>query len=501
MNTELMQKTTTSGTAFAMLPPHSGAPAPTLLLLAMAGIDTLTTEPYCRVGWLLHAQGWNVASLDLPCHGADSRTGEPPELEGWAARTAVDDDFVAAFQRRVNDVIAHLVASGLADFARIAAAGTSRGGFMAFHAAAGNPRIRAVAAFAPVTDLAALREFSGQKANPLVQRLALANAAETLADRAAWIVIGNADARADTDRAVAFARALAGEGQKRLLACEVALRVLPVPGHASFPEWHDEAAAWFEEVASSTIRLLPASSHPTAVSCTVIPPAPGTGEETGLVIHLYGSGGSHAFYNMMRPPYARLRKALREAGYWLVVPDLGPSHWMNARAVATLDAIIAGMTAIGEVDPARVHLLGTSMGAGSALIYASQRPETARSVCAAFPMTDLAAWTEEQPGYLGPITQAHGFDPANAGPALRDLSPLHHLAAFAKLPVFLLHGDADPTVPVHHSRDFAAALRAAGGCVTYHEVPGGGHDDGIAAGWQDAMFQFITRSDRSCRTL
>jgi len=493
--TDQARRMTTSGTAFAMLPPHAGGPAPTLLLLAMAGTDTLNTEPYCRVGRLLHPHGWNVVSLDLPCHGADSRAGEPPELAGWAARIKAGEDIAAAFQTRVNDVVGHLVASGITDPCRLAAAGTSRGGFMAFQAAAGNPAIRAVAAFAPVTDLIALSEFAGQERNPLVQRLALVNSADKLADRSAWIVIGNADARVGTDKAIAFARALTAESEKRSLACDVTLHIVPTPGHSSSSEWHDEAGEWLLQTVVSTVRVLPEPGHPLAVPCTVFPPAGKQGRKPGLVVHLYGHGGSHAFYNLMRPSYARMRKALCEAGYWLVVPDLGPSHWMNARAVATLDAIIAGLTASGRVAAGRVHLLGTSMGGGSALMYASQRPETVRSVCVMFPMTDLAAWTTELPVWLEPITQAHGLNAALAGAVLRDLSPLNRVAAFAKIPVFLLHGDADPTVPVHHSRDFAAALRAAGGRVTCREEPGGGHDDGIAAGFQEEMVSFITGAE------
>lgn len=244
---EVLSAQTAVGTAFAMLPPHAGKPAPALLLFAMAGADTLCTEPYCRIGRLLHAQGCNVVSLDVPCQGDDGRAGEPTELAGWAARTAAGEDIVAPFVKRVAEVVAHLVTRGLADPARIAAAGTSRGGFLAFQVAAFNPCIRAVAAFGPVTDLIALNEFSGQEENPLVKRLALVNAAQALAGRATWITIGNADARVDTDKAIAFARALASAGQARSLACDVTLHVLPTPGHCSFSEWHDEAANWLLE--------------------------------------------------------------------------------------------------------------------------------------------------------------------------------------------------------------------------------------------------------------
>ena len=240
----MKQLTTAAGTAFAMLPPQVAVPASTLLLFSSTGEEALTTAPYCRVGRLLHAQGWNVASLDLPCHAADRRASEPPELEGWAARCAAGEDFVAAFRGRVNAVVEHLIATGVADPERIVAAGTSRGGFMAFQAAAGNPRIRAVAAFAPVTDLLALREFAGQETNPLTERLALNHAVEVLAGRAAWITIGNADERVNTGKVVGFGRALAIAAHERGLACDIALHVLPVPGHASLAEWHDEAAGW-----------------------------------------------------------------------------------------------------------------------------------------------------------------------------------------------------------------------------------------------------------------
>jgi pimeloyl-ACP methyl ester carboxylesterase len=228
---------TSAGTPCVLVPTLEGGRAATLVLLAMGGADTLSMEPYCRVGRRLNERGWNVVSLDLPCHGADRRAEEPAELAGWAARLAKGDDIVAAFRKRVSDVLDHLVATGVADPERIAAAGTSRGGFMAFHAAAGDARIRAVAAFSPVTDLLALREFAGLESSPLAQRLALRHFAADLAGRAAWITIGHADERVGTGNAVAFARALSGP---------VTLRVLPTPGHNSYPEWHDAAAEWLD---------------------------------------------------------------------------------------------------------------------------------------------------------------------------------------------------------------------------------------------------------------
>lgn len=219
-------------------------PAPTLFLLAMAGEATLCTEPYCRVGLLLRARGWNVISLDLPCHGADRRPGEPAELAGWAARIRSGEDPVSGFCARAGAVAEHLVRTGVADPARLAVAGTSRGGFLAFHLAAANPLFGAVAAFAPVTDLAALREFAGLEQNPLVQSLALSNTVEKLSGRAAWITIGNRDERVGTDRCAAFAGALKQEASNRGQASRICFCLSSIPGHASHPDWHVEAAAW-----------------------------------------------------------------------------------------------------------------------------------------------------------------------------------------------------------------------------------------------------------------
>lgn len=240
----IASETTASGNAFAHFPYQSAQPAPTLLLFAWSGVNTLALDPYRRIGQLLYARGWNVVSLDLPCHGDDRRPGEPEELAGWAARARQGEDFVAPFQRRVNELIAHLIDIGRADPARIVAAGTSRGGFMAFQAAMANSVIRAVAAFGPVTDLRALTEFAGQADNPLIQRLALERGALKLAGRAVWMAIGQTDERVDTRKAVAFAQALTEANQTQDRAGAITLRLMDTPGHASLPEWHDEAAEW-----------------------------------------------------------------------------------------------------------------------------------------------------------------------------------------------------------------------------------------------------------------
>ena len=111
--------------------------------------------------------------------------------------------------QRLAQVVNHLIATGVADGQRIAACGTSRGGFLALHYAASDPRVKCVAAFAPMTEPAVVNEFVANAQHPLVKRSSVENVAGQLAGRPIWIVIGDQDERVGTDQAIRFARKLA----------------------------------------------------------------------------------------------------------------------------------------------------------------------------------------------------------------------------------------------------------------------------------------------------
>jgi dipeptidyl aminopeptidase/acylaminoacyl peptidase len=247
--------------------------------------------------------------------------------------------------------------------------------------------------------------------------------------------------------------------------------------------------------AEPVVRQLATAGEDAAVTCTVYAPQPVPQGKAGLVVHLYGSGGSHKEYNVGRPPYDELRRLLAERGYWLVVPELGPRHWMNDAACRQVDTVIAALVQQEGVDPVRVHLLGTSMGGGSSLIYVLRRPGKIKSVAAVFPMTDFAKWLEEQPHYRPAVEEAHGITPEQRDASLREISPLAHPEAYRDTPVFLLHGDRDTIVPPHHSRDFAAALKDNGCSVIYREVAGATHSDTIAESYPRELADFLAKED------
>lgn len=64
----------------------------------------------------------------------------------------------------------------------------------------------------------------------------------------------------------------------------------------------------------------------------------------------------------------------------------------------------------------------------------------------------------------------HGNDPHT----ILEASPLFRVRQSVP-PFLILHGTADPLVPLCHSRRLHEALRSAGADVTYLEIPGGGH--------------------------
>lgn len=242
----LQKLTTPSGVSFGIWSAGTTGPAPTLFILAST-IDETLGDPYFRQSGTALAEqaGFICVSIDLPAHGAEHRADERAGLEGWRDRADRDEDFVAANNARLRAVLDYLVAEGYTDPARIVACGTSRGGYLALQFTAAEPRVRAVAAFAPVTDLTALREFKGAEASPLVQRLSVIRQADALANRPVWVVIGDRDTRVGTDDAIAFARAVTNAALRPGGNPRVELHVLPEPkGHTTPHGAPAAATAW-----------------------------------------------------------------------------------------------------------------------------------------------------------------------------------------------------------------------------------------------------------------
>ena len=142
---------------------------------------------------------------------------------------------------------------------------------------------------------------------------------------------------------------------------------------------------------------------------------------------------------------------------------------------ALADAV-AGARAAG-IEPTRTVLLGHSSGAHLSAVV-TLAPERYTPACDA-PRVAPDALV----GLAGPYDirtfedAASALFPPDATPAQWDAAnPVLLAANRPDVPVLLLHGDADETVPSSFSTDFAAALRLAGHPVTLTVLPGEDHD-------------------------
>lgn len=142
-----------------------------------------------------------------------------------------------------------------------------------------------------------------------------------------------------------------------------------------------------------------------------------------------------------------------------------------------VDDVIAGIRAAveqGWCDPARVAIAGGSSGGLTALMVGAQAPELVRAVVSAYGVTDLfdlAATTHRfESRYLDELV---GVLPGDED-RFRAQSPVTH-AAQLRVPLLLLHGDADNVVPPRQTELLVEAVRASGGTVEHHVYAGEGH--------------------------
>lgn len=241
----VVHKTTSDGVDYGVWGDLVGKPAPTLFILASTIDDTLGSAYFRQCGNELAELGYILVSIDLPCHGTQTTESQPAGLSGWSHRVGNDEDIVAEANGRLSNVLDDLIKTGLTDPTRVAAAGTSRGGFLAIHFAAHDLRVKAAAGFAPVTSLAALREFSARPDHPLVAKLSLINQAEKLAGRPVWIITGDRDERVGTHHAIELASRLSSLAKERDIPSNVELHVMSEPrGHTTPRGASSMAAAW-----------------------------------------------------------------------------------------------------------------------------------------------------------------------------------------------------------------------------------------------------------------
>lgn len=184
------------------------------------------------------------------------------------------------------------------------------------------------------------------------------------------------------------------------------------------------------------------------------------------VVVLHGGDGLRRKYETVAASYAAAG-FIGVVGCWfddpgqLIVEDSvscsgGPAFkGSQTAAVADLDALLAGIDQVADVDLARVAIVGHSYGAAVALLRAADD------------------------GALQPIVSSSGLlaaVPVGAGsPRVGDRYPADH-AATIDAPLMIVHGASDPITPIGQAEAFVLALATAAKptpTIAYYPAPAG----------------------------
>ncbi|MCX5659305.1 MAG: prolyl oligopeptidase family serine peptidase [Planctomycetota bacterium] len=187
---------------------------PALVLNFAADRKTNISEPIYDIPTKVFVEaGHRALAFDMPHHGQRIAPWKKQGIEGFVEAMRAGVDSFVIHTEDAKAAIDEALKRGLARPGRIAAAGTSRGGYCALRLAAADPRVDAVAAYAPVVDWWFLTEFAADRERPEVAKLALTHFIPALAGRPAWMAIGNEDRRVNTVACIEFALALARAGE------------------------------------------------------------------------------------------------------------------------------------------------------------------------------------------------------------------------------------------------------------------------------------------------
>jgi acetyl esterase/lipase len=159
------------------------------------------------------------------------------------------------------------------------------------------------------------------------------------------------------------------------------------------------------------------------------------------------------------------------SGYGTKFTDLGKGQWGLAMQDDLTDAV-AWATHEGLADAKRVCIVGGSYG-GYAALRAAQRDTGIYRCAVSFAgVSDMPGMIRYDGAFLNGGRNKDYFRARS--PDLNAISPAN-FAADVSIPVLLMHGTEDKTVPIKQSRLMVARLKAAGKTYRYVEQPGGDH--------------------------
>ncbi len=221
---------------------------------------------------------------------------------------------------------------------------------------------------------------------------------------------------------------------------------------------------------------------------------PGGGEApTALVVGLHTWSADR--FNQQGP----MLEFCEERRWALLLPEFrGPNLEKNPRATEAggsrlacrdiVDATREAQNRLG-LENTPVFLHGGSGGGHMALQTSAREDFAWTAVSSWCPITDLAAWHEQNKNYSRHIAAVCGGPPnATTAHEYHDRSPLHRSEALAKINLLLAHGRQDASVPQSHSWRLATAIESHNPRQFYFQIFDGTHEI-----HHDVAFRFFDR--------
>ena len=148
------------------------------------------------------------------------------------------------------------------------------------------------------------------------------------------------------------------------------------------------------------------------------------------------------------------------------------SFWGGPPGDAALRALDETCRAF-NADPNRVYLTGLSMGGHGSWIIGYHNPRRFAA------MLVICGFVGDRPNRPSIVPSGEGTPYERVAKVLRNM------------PIWIVHGEADPAVPVVESRRMHDALRVVGADVRYTELPGTGHDAWTAAYGSESLVGWL----------
>lgn len=171
-------------------PKLSEGSLPAFFYFALSGNDSLYLNPFNQPIAFLEHFPIRCISFTLPFHGHNYDNNKALEL--YEHELQLNPNFLDKFFMDCLRNIDYLVQQKIIDEEKIAVGGLSRGGFIATHLAARDPRLKYILGFAPLT------RFPGSFG------LDLHSLVEKLTDKHVRFYIGNRDLRVGTEACFQF---------------------------------------------------------------------------------------------------------------------------------------------------------------------------------------------------------------------------------------------------------------------------------------------------------